>query len=166
MLNAPGTGVADDKVIYTFVPEMIRYYLNEEPIIPNVDTYLCSRPDDLKFVLENLKDLVVKEANGAGGYGMLIGPSASKEEIESFRKKVQSAPRNFIAQPVLGLSRVPTMVDEGIEGRHVDLRPFILYEEEIYIMPGGLTRVALPRDSLVVNSSQGGGTKDTWVMET
>lgn len=166
LLNAPGTGVADDKVIYTFVPEMIRYYLNEEPIIPNVDTYLCSRPDDLKFVLENLKDLVVKEANGAGGYGMLIGPSASKEEIESFRKKVQSAPRNFIAQPVLGLSRVPTMVDEGIEGRHVDLRPFILYEEEIYIMPGGLTRVALPRDSLVVNSSQGGGTKDTWVMGT
>ncbi|MCB1304457.1 MAG: circularly permuted type 2 ATP-grasp protein [Leptospiraceae bacterium] len=164
LLNAPGTGVADDKVIYTFVPDMIRFYLDEEPIIPNVDTYLCSRPDDLKFVLENLESLVVKEANGAGGYGMLIGPKATRAEIEQFRDKVKASPRGFIAQPVLGLSRVPTLVEEGIEGRHVDLRPFILYGEDIYVMPGGLTRVALPRDSLVVNSSQGGGTKDTWVM--
>lgn len=164
LLNAPGTGVADDKVVYSFVPEMIRFYLSEEPIIPNVDTYLCSRSDDLKFVLENLNELVVKEANGAGGYGMLIGPGATKEQIEDFRKKIQASPRNFIAQPVLGLSRVPTMTEEGIEGRHVDLRPFILYSDDIYVMPGGLTRVALPRDSLVVNSSQGGGTKDTWVV--
>ena len=164
LLNAPGTGVADDKVIYAFVPDMIRYYLDEEPIIPNVDTYLCSRPDDLKYVLENMENLVVKEANGAGGYGMLIGPASTKEQVAEFRKKVQSSPRSFIAQPVLGLSRVPTMVEDGIEGRHVDLRPFILFEEDIYVMPGGLTRVALPRDSLIVNSSQGGGTKDTWVM--
>jgi uncharacterized circularly permuted ATP-grasp superfamily protein len=164
LLNAPGTGVADDKVIYTYVPDMIRFYLSEEPIIPNVDTYLCSRKEDLGYVVENMANLVVKEANGAGGYGMLIGPRASQKEVVEFRQKVKSDPRNFIAQPVLDLSRVPTMVEEGIEGRHVDLRPFILYGEDIYVMPGGLTRVALPRHSLVVNSSQGGGTKDTWVM--
>ncbi|MCB1137103.1 MAG: circularly permuted type 2 ATP-grasp protein [Leptospiraceae bacterium] len=164
LLNAPGTGVADDKVIYTFVPDMIRFYLDEEPIIPNVDTYLCSRPSDLKYVLENMEELVVKEANGAGGYGMLIGPSASKKQVQEFREKVRHAPRDFIAQPVMSLSRVPTVTDDGIEGRHVDLRPFILFSDDIYVMPGGLTRVALPRDSLVVNSSQGGGTKDTWVM--
>lgn len=165
LANAPGTGVADDKVVYTFVPDIIKYYLGEEAIIPNVETYLCSQGDNLQYVLDNIHNLVVKAANGAGGYGMIIGPKSTKQEQEDFKKLVIADPRNYIAQPVLSLSRVPTLVaDERIEGRHVDLRPFILYGEEIYVMPGGLTRVALKKGSLVVNSSQGGGSKDTWVM--
>ncbi|EPG74640.1 circularly permuted ATPgrasp domain protein [Leptospira fainei serovar Hurstbridge str. BUT 6] len=164
LANAPGTGVADDKVIYSFVPEIIKYYLGEEAIIPNVPTYLCSREKDLKYVRENISNLVVKAANGAGGYGMIIGPVASEKEREEFIRKVEADPRNYIAQPVLNLSRVPTLVENKLEGRHVDLRPFILYGEDIYVMPGGLTRVALRKGSLVVNSSQGGGSKDTWVM--
>ncbi|WCL49346.1 circularly permuted type 2 ATP-grasp protein [Leptospira sp. GIMC2001] len=165
LANAPGTGVADDKVIYTFVPQIIKYYMNEDPIIPNVPTYLCSEGKNLQFVLDNIHELVVKAANGAGGYGMIIGPKSTKQEQEDFKELVKKDPRNYIAQPVLSLSRVPTLVgDEKIEGRHVDLRPFILYSEDIYVMPGGLTRVALKKGSLVVNSSQGGGSKDTWVM--
>jgi uncharacterized circularly permuted ATP-grasp superfamily protein len=164
LANAPGTGIADDKVIYAYVPRIIKYYLNEEPIIPNVPTYICSEEKDLKYVLENTNELVVKEANAAGGYGMLIGPKSSKEEIENFREKIKENPRNYIAQPVISLSRVPTVTEKSIEGRHVDLRPFILYGKEINVIPGGLTRVALKKDSLVVNSSQGGGSKDTWVL--
>ncbi|PJZ68976.1 hypothetical protein CH373_04365 [Leptospira perolatii] len=164
LANAPGTGVADDKVIYSFVPNIIKYYLSEEAILPNVPTYLCSRESDLSFVRENIENLVVKAANGAGGYGMIIGPVATKQECKDFLKKVEADPRNYIAQPVLSLSRVPTLVEDKLEGRHVDLRPFILFGEEIYVMPGGLTRVALRKGSLVVNSSQGGGSKDTWVM--
>lgn len=164
LVNAPGTGVADDKVIYAFVPEIIQYYLGEEAVIPNVPTYLCYRDEDCKYVMENIEKLVVKAANGAGGYGMLIGPASTKQEQSEFRAKIKENPRNYIAQPVISLSRVPTMVDSGIEGRHVDLRPFIIYGDDISVMPGGLTRVALKKGSLVVNSSQGGGTKDTWVM--
>lgn len=164
MANAPGTGVADDKVIYAFVPDMIRYYLNEEPILPNVPTYVCQRADDRKYVLEHLPELVVKAANEAGGYGMLIGPASTREEQEEFAHKIQEDPRNFIAQPTLSLSRVPTMIGDQIEGRHVDLRPYILYGRDLWVMPGGLTRVALRKGSLVVNSSQGGGSKDTWVV--
>lgn len=164
MANAPGTGVADDKVIYAFVPEMIRYYLNEEPILPNVPTYVCQRDEDRSYVLEHLPELVVKSANEAGGYGMLIGPASTKEEQAEFAAKIQEDPRNFIAQPTLSLSRVPTMVNDHFEGRHVDLRPYILYGKDLWVMPGGLTRVALRKGSLVVNSSQGGGSKDTWVV--
>ncbi len=164
LANAPGTGVADDKVIYSFVPAMIKYYLGEEAIIPNVPTYLCSQEKDLKYVIENIHNLVVKAANGAGGYGMIIGPKATKQEQEDFKKLVIADPRNYIAQPVLNLSTVPTLIDDKIEARHVDLRPFILYGKDIYVMPGGLTRVALRKGSLVVNSSQGGGSKDTWVL--
>ncbi len=164
LANAPGTGVADDKVIYSYVPDFIKYYLGEEAIIPNVPTYLCSKESDLKYVCENIGNLVVKAANGAGGYGMIIGPVASEKEKEEFVLKVKADPRNYIAQPVLSLSRIPTLIEDKLEGRHVDLRPFILYGEDIYVMPGGLTRVALRRGSLVVNSSQGGGSKDTWVM--
>ena len=164
LANAPGTGVADDKVIYAFVPEFIKYYLNEEPILPNVETYLCSREDDKKYVLSNLDKLVVKAANEAGGYGMLVGPHSTKEEQAEFANKILEKPRNYIAQPTLSLSRVPTMVDDHFEGRHVDLRPYILYGKDIWVAPGGLTRVALRKGSLVVNSSQGGGSKDTWVL--
>ncbi len=165
LANAPGTGVADDKVIYTYVPDIIKYYLGEEIILPNVPTYLCSREDHRKFVLDNMHNLVVKSANGAGGYGMIIGSKATENEISEFKKLVQADPRNYIAQPILSLSTVPTLANEElIEGRHVDLRPFILYGKNIYVMPGGLTRVALKKGSLVVNSSQGGGSKDTWVM--
>jgi len=163
LANAPGTGVADDKVIYAYVPRIIKYYLDQEAIIPNVRTYICREPDDLKYVLENIENLVVKEANEAGGYGMLIGPKATKEEHEIFRIKVKENPRNYIAQPVISLSRVPCIVDDHAEGRHVDLRPYILYGDGINVIPGGLTRVALRKGSLVVNSSQGGGGKDTWV---
>jgi uncharacterized circularly permuted ATP-grasp superfamily protein len=162
--NSIGTGVADDKVVYYFVPKIIKYYLNEDPILPNVDTYLASEPQDRTYILENLSKLVVKSANEAGGYGMLMGPWASKEEIEEFRKNILANPRNFIAQPPISLSRHPTWVGEGFEGRHVDLRPYILYGEKVVITPGGLTRVALRKGSLVVNSSQGGGSKDTWVL--
>jgi len=166
MANAPGTGVADDKVIYAFVPDMIRYYLNEEPILPNVPTYVCQRPDDRNYVLEHLNELVVKAANEAGGYGMLIGPMSTKAEQDEFAEKIKADPRNYVAQPTLSLSRVPTVIDGNIQGRHVDLRPYILYGESIWVMPGGLTRVALRKGSLVVNSSQGGGSKDTWVVAT
>jgi uncharacterized circularly permuted ATP-grasp superfamily protein len=164
LANAPGTGVADDKVIYAYVPRMIKYYLGEEPIIDNVKTYICNEPDDLKYVLENIGDLVVKEANEAGGYGMLIGPKSTKEEQENFKKYILANPRNYIAQPTISLSRVPCLIDDHAEGRHVDLRPYILYGDGVNVMPGGLTRVALRKGSLVVNSSQGGGSKDTWVL--
>jgi uncharacterized circularly permuted ATP-grasp superfamily protein len=165
LANSIGTGIADDKVMYYFVPRMIKYYLDQEPIIPNVPTYLASEEADKKYILENLNKLVVKAANESGGYGMLMGPKASKDEIEAFRKQVEADPRNYIAQPMISLSRHPTQVDGGkFEGRHIDLRPFILYGEKIVIVPGGLTRVALRKGSLVVNSSQGGGSKDTWVL--
>ncbi len=164
LANAPGTGVADDKVIYAFVPDMIRYYLNEEPILPNVPTYVCARDEDRQYVLSHLDELVVKAANEAGGYGMLVGPHSTREEQREFSRKVKEDPRNYIAQPTLALSRVPTVIGDHFEGRHVDLRPYILYGEDIWVLPGGLTRVALKKGSLVVNSSQGGGSKDTWVL--
>jgi uncharacterized circularly permuted ATP-grasp superfamily protein len=164
LANAPGTGVADDKVIYAYVPRIIKYYLGEESIIDNVKTYICNEPDDLKYVFENIGDLVVKEANEAGGYGMLIGPKSTKEEQENFKKYILANPRNYIAQPTISLSRVPCLIDDHAEGRHVDLRPYILYGDGVNVMPGGLTRVALRKGSLVVNSSQGGGSKDTWVL--
>lgn len=164
LANAPGTGVADDKAVYAYVPRIIKYYLDEDPIIPNVPTHICAEEKELKYVLANLDKLVVKAANESGGYGMLIGPAASRREREDFAEKVRQNPRDFIAQPTLSLSRVPTIVGDHLEGRHVDLRPYILYGKEIYVMPGGLTRVALRRGSLVVNSSQGGGSKDTWVL--
>lgn len=165
LANSVGTGVADDKVMYYFVPRMIKYYLDQDPIIPNVPTYLASEDADRKYILENLHNLVVKAANESGGYGMLMGPKSSKAEIEEFRKRVEQDPRNYIAQPMISLSTHPTHVgDCKFEGRHVDLRPFILYGEKPVIVPGGLTRVALRKGSLVVNSSQGGGSKDTWVL--
>jgi uncharacterized circularly permuted ATP-grasp superfamily protein len=165
LANAIGTGVADDKVVYAYVPKMIKYYLDQEPILPNVPTYLATNPSERKFILENIAKLVVKSANEAGGYGMLIGPAANKEEITEFRKKVAANPRNFIAQDPVMLSRSPTWCDGSLEGRHIDLRPYILYGEKITVTPGGLTRVALRKGSLVVNSSQGGGSKDTWVLQ-
>jgi uncharacterized circularly permuted ATP-grasp superfamily protein len=164
LANSIGTGIADDKVMYYFVPKMIEYYLDQKPIIPNVPTYLASEEADLKFILENLEKLVVKAANESGGYGMLMGPKASRAEIEEFRKRIEADPRNYIAQPMISLSCHPTFVENGFEGRHIDLRPFILYGEKPVIVPGGLTRVALRKGSLVVNSSQGGGSKDTWVL--
>jgi uncharacterized circularly permuted ATP-grasp superfamily protein len=166
LANAVGTGVADDKVIYYFVPKMIEYYLGQKPILPNVPTYLASEEEDLKFILGHLPELVVKAANESGGYGMLMGPSATKEEIALFREKIVADPRNYIAQPVVALSCCPTWCDGAMEGRHVDLRPYIIYGEEVRIVPGGLTRVALTKNSLVVNSSQGGGSKDTWVLRS
>ena len=165
LANAPGTGVADDKVVYAYVPEMIRYYLGEEPILSNVPTYLCWREKDRDHVLQNLESLVVKSANEAGGYGMLVGSAATKADCQEFAQRIIANPRNYIAQPILSLSRVPTLIDDAVEGRHVDLRPYIIHQgEEIYVHPGGLTRVALKKGSLVVNSSQGGGSKDTWVL--
>ncbi|MEO6036352.1 MAG: circularly permuted type 2 ATP-grasp protein [Verrucomicrobiota bacterium] len=164
LANAPGSGVADDKVVYAYVPRLIKYYLDQETILPNVPTYICDEENDLSYVLENINKLVVKAANESGGYGMLIGPHATNEECADFAKRIQADPRNYIAQPTLALSRVPTVVDDHLEGRHVDLRPYILYGKDIYVMPGGLTRVALKKGSLVVNSSQGGGSKDTWVL--
>jgi uncharacterized circularly permuted ATP-grasp superfamily protein len=164
LVNAPGTGVADDKAVYAYVPKIIKYYLNEDIIVPNIQTYLCSDEKDLKYVLEHIGELVVKETNAAGGYGMLIGPKSTREEQQLFRDKIKKNPRNYIAQPTISLSRVPTLVEDHFEGRHVDLRPYILYGENIYVLPGGLTRVALKKGSLVVNSSQGGGSKDTWVL--
>lgn len=164
LANAPGTGVADDKVVYAYVPDMIRYYMNEESILPNVPTYICDRDEDRKYVLAHLHELVVKAANESGGYGMLIGPHSTAEEQAEFADKIKKDPRNFIAQPTLSLSRMPTVVDGTLQGRHVDLRPYILHGEDIWILPGGLTRVALKKGSLVVNSSQGGGSKDTWVV--
>jgi uncharacterized circularly permuted ATP-grasp superfamily protein len=164
LANSIGTGVADDKVIYAYVPKVIKYYLDQEPIIPNVPTYLASEPSDRKFILENMARLVVKSANEAGGYGMLIGPASSKEEVADFRAKVAANPRNFIAQDPINLSRAPTWCDNRLEGRHIDLRPYVLCGEKTVVTPGGLTRVALRKGSLVVNSSQGGGSKDTWVI--
>jgi len=164
LANAPGNGIADDKVVYAYVPEMIRFYLSQEPILPNVPTYICQRDDDRRYVLEHLDELVVKAANESGGYGMLVGPHATADERAAFASLIRANPRNYIAQPTLSLSRVPTLIDDHFEGRHVDLRPYILYGEEIWVLPGGLTRVALKKGSLVVNSSQGGGSKDTWVV--
>jgi len=165
LANAIGTGVADDKSIYCYVPDMIKFYLSEEPIISNVPTYQCRKPADLSYVLANLKDLVVKEIHNAGGYGMLVGPASTKAEIEAFGDKVKANPSNYIAQPTLALSACPTFVESGVAPRHIDLRPFVLSGKEVSMVPGGLTRVALREGSLVVNSSQGGGTKDTWVLE-
>ena len=164
LCNPIGTGVADDKAVYHYVPRMIKFYLGHEAILPNVETHLSSDPDGLAFILENLPRLVVKSVNEAGGYGMLVGPHSTRAQIEEYRRKIVAQPRNFIAQPTLGLSRCPAVCGEAIEGRHIDLRPYILNGETVKIMPGGLTRVALRKGSLVVNSSQGGGSKDTWVL--
>jgi uncharacterized circularly permuted ATP-grasp superfamily protein len=163
--NAVGTGVADDKSIYPYVPKMVEFYLGEKPILKNVPTYMCRNKDELQYTLDNMKDLVVKEVHGAGGYGMLIGPAATQAEIEDFKKAVIAKPDGYIAQPTLSLSTSPTFVDAGIAPRHIDLRPFVLSGSEVQMVPGGLTRVALKEGSLVVNSSQGGGTKDTWILE-
>ncbi len=165
LANAPGSGVADDKAVYAYVPRIIRYYLDEEPIIPNVPTYLCSEKEDRKYVLEHLEELVVKETNAAGGYGMMIGPRATAGERKKFSRLIQEDPRNYIAQPTLSLSTVPTLADDMLEPRHVDLRPYVLYGKEPEVIPGAFTRVALRRGSLIVNSSQGGGSKDTWVLQ-
>ncbi|MBT9597119.1 MAG: circularly permuted type 2 ATP-grasp protein, partial [Vitreoscilla sp.] len=163
--NAIGTGIADDKSIYPYVPKMIEFYLGEKPILNNVPTYLCREKEDLKYVLDHLGELVVKEVHGAGGYGMLVGPAATRDEIARFREHLLGNPSNYIAQPTLSLSTCPTFVESGIAPRHIDLRPFVLSGAEVQMVPGGLTRVALKEGSLVVNSSQGGGTKDTWVLE-
>jgi uncharacterized circularly permuted ATP-grasp superfamily protein len=165
LANAIGTGIADDKAVYAYIPEIIRFYLSEEPILDNVQTYLLDRPADRRYVLEHLDSLVVKAVGESGGYGMLIGPHSTAAERESFRLKILAEPRNFIAQPTLSLSQAACFVGDGIEGRHVDLRPYVLYGDKVSIVPGGLTRVALRKGSLVVNSSQGGGSKDTWVLE-
>ncbi len=164
LANSIGTGAADDKAVYAYVPKMIRYYLDQDPILPNVPTYLAGEEDDRKYILENLGKLVVKAVNESGGYGMLMGPSSTKEEREEFHRRITAHPRNYIAQPVLSLSRHPVFVDDHFEGRHIDLRPYVLYGDKIQVLPGGLTRVALRKGSLVVNSSQGGGSKDTWVL--
>jgi uncharacterized circularly permuted ATP-grasp superfamily protein len=164
--NAPGTGVADDKAIYSFMPEIVEFYTGEKPLLPNVETWRCADPDSLAYVLDNLEELVVKEVHGSGGYGMLIGPTASRREIKKFRQKLEARPENYIAQPTLSLSTCPIFTKKGLAPRHVDLRPFVLVSPQgVEITPGGLTRVALKKGSLVVNSSQGGGTKDTWVLK-
>ncbi|MEP6698313.1 MAG: circularly permuted type 2 ATP-grasp protein [Verrucomicrobiota bacterium] len=165
LANSIGTGIADDKVVYHFVPKMIRYYLGEDPILPNVPTYLASIKEDLAYILDHIPELVIKAANESGGYGMLVGPQATKAECDTFRDKVRDDPRNYIAQPVIPLSRAPAFCDESMQARHVDLRPYVLFGEKVTIVPGGLTRVALRAGSLVVNSSQGGGSKDTWIVE-
>jgi uncharacterized circularly permuted ATP-grasp superfamily protein len=166
LANAVGTGIADDKAVYSFMPAIVKFYLGEEPLLKNVPTWRCRESEHLSYVLDHLPELVVKEVHGSGGYGMLIGPTASKVAIEQFRAKLKSAPKNFIAQPTLALSTCPTCVDAGVAPRHVDLRPFVLSgRDRTRIVPGGLTRVALKEGSLVVNSSQGGGTKDTWVLD-
>jgi uncharacterized circularly permuted ATP-grasp superfamily protein len=164
LANAPGAGVADDKVVYAFVPEIIKYYLDQDPIIPNVPTYRCMEPDALKYVVEHIAELVVKPANESGGYGMIVGPAATQAERSKFVQLVKKDPRNYIAQPTLGISTVPTIVKNALEPRHVDLRPFILSADRQSVTMGGLTRVALRKGSLVVNSSQGGGSKDTWII--
>ncbi|AND68850.1 hypothetical protein ATSB10_13960 [Dyella thiooxydans] len=164
--NAVGTGIADDKAVYIHVPEMVRFYLGEEPLLKNVPTHDCSKPDELAYVLDRLDELVVKAVHGSGGYGMLVGPHASRDELAAFRQQLVQRPHDYIAQPTLSLSTVPTFVDDGIAPRHVDLRPFVLCgADQVRVVPGGLTRVALKEGSLVVNSSQGGGTKDTWILE-
>jgi len=165
LANAVGAGIADDKAMYIHVPEMIRFYCGEEPILPNVPTWELSKPDDLRYVLDHLAELVVKEVHGSGGYGMLVGPTSSKEELRLFRARIVAEPQKYIAQPTLALSTCPTFVDSGVAPRHIDLRPYVLSGKEVSMVPGGLTRVALKEGSLVVNSSQGGGTKDTWVLE-
>ena len=164
MANAPGTGIADDKVIYAYVPKIIKYYTGDEAILPNVPTYICRDDADRSYVLEHLNQLVVKAANESGGYGMLVGPHATVAERTAFAEKIKAKPRNYMAQPTISLSRVPTIVGDSLEGRHADLRPYVLFGEDIYVQPGGLTRVALKKGSLVVNSSQGGGSKDRWVL--
>jgi uncharacterized circularly permuted ATP-grasp superfamily protein len=166
LVNAPGTGIADDKAVYAYVPQIIRYYLGEDAILPNVPTFVCGEPDQCRHVLDTLEELVVKPANESGGYGIVLGPRASREQLAECRDRIRANPRNYVAQPMLSLSRVPTVVGDSLEGRHVDLRPFILYGEDIFVLPGGLTRVALVKGSLVVNSSQGGGSKDTWVVHS
>ncbi|HEV7415285.1 MAG TPA: circularly permuted type 2 ATP-grasp protein [Tianweitania sediminis] len=163
--NAPGTGIADDKAIYSYMPEIIEFYTGRKALLPNIETWRCSEPASLKYVLENLSALVVKEVHGSGGYGMLVGPAASKAEREAFAEKLRAKPSNYIAQPTLSLSTCPILTEAGLAPRHVDLRPFVLVSDRIQIVPGGLTRVALKEGSLVVNSSQGGGTKDTWVLD-
>ena len=164
--NAPGTGIADDKAIYSFMPAIVEFYTGEKPLLANVPTWRCSEPESLAYVLGNLAELVVKEVHGSGGYGMLIGPTSSKKEITAFAAKLRARPDNYIAQPTLALSTVPILAKAGLAPRHVDLRPFVLVSPDgIQITPGGLTRVALKQGSLVVNSSQGGGTKDTWVLQ-
>jgi uncharacterized circularly permuted ATP-grasp superfamily protein len=165
LANAPGTGIADDKAVYAYVPQIVKYYLGEETTLANVPTYICREDDQRKYVIENLDKLVVKAVNESGGYGMLVGPHSTQKDRKEFAAKIEEDPRNYIAQPTLSLSRVPTIVKNSFEGRHVDLRPYILYGKEIYVLPGGLTRVALRKGSLVVNSSQGGGSKDTWVVD-
>ena len=166
LANAVGTGIADDKAVYSYMPEIVKFFLGEEPILKNVPTWRCREPEHLSYVLDKLEDLVVKEVHGSGGYGMLIGPKSDQATIAAFRAKLKADPKNFIAQPTLALSTCPTCVEEGVAPRHVDLRPFVLTgRDRIRIVPGGLTRVALKRGSLVVNSSQGGGTKDTWVLD-
>ena len=165
LANALGTGVADDKVIYAYVPTMIQYYLNEEPILSNVPTYLCWQEQDRNYVLEHLDELVVKAASEEGGHGMLIGTKASTAQREEFARKIQAQPRSYMAQPTIYLSQIPTVFGDRLEGRHTDLRPYIIHQgDEIYVYPGGLTRVAMEKGKLVVNSSQGGGSKDTWVQ--
>jgi uncharacterized circularly permuted ATP-grasp superfamily protein len=164
LANAIGTGVADDKSTYTYVPEMVRFYLGEEPILSNVPTYKASIAADRKYILEHLSELVIKEVHGSGGYGMLVGPAAGKSQIEEFRARITANPGNYIAQPTLALSTCPTLVEQGIAPRHVDLRPFVLSGKTVTLIPGALCRVALNEGSLVVNSSQGGGTKDTWIL--
>jgi uncharacterized circularly permuted ATP-grasp superfamily protein len=166
LANAIGSGVADDKAIYAYVPEMIRYYLGEEPLLANVPTFLAARENDRRYILQHLDELVVKSVDESGGYGMLVGPHASKAERESFRRKIEASPRTFVAQPTIALSRHPTYLGGELFGSHIDLRPFILYGDEVSIVPGGLTRAAMRRGSLVVNSSQGGGSKDTWVLRS
>jgi uncharacterized circularly permuted ATP-grasp superfamily protein len=165
LANAIGTGVADDKSVYPFVPDMVQFYLSEKPILNNVPTFQCRKKEDLQYTLDNLKDLVVKEVHGAGGYGMLVGPASTKQEIEDFRQRVIAKPDGYISQPTLALSACPTYVESGIAPRHLDLRPFVLSGKNVSLVRGGLTRVALKEGSLVVNSSQGGGTKDTWILE-
>ncbi len=165
LANAIGTGIADDKSIYPYVPDMIDFYLGEKPILKNVPTYRCREAEDLAYTLAHLSELVVKEVHGAGGYGMLVGPSASTKEIDEFAARIRANPSNYIAQPTLALSTCPTYVESGVAPRHIDLRPFVLSGKDVTLVPGGLTRVALRDGSLVVNSSQGGGTKDTWVLE-
>ena len=165
LANAPGTGIADDKVVYAYVPRIIKYYMDQEPMLKNVPTYLCWEDHDRQFVLDNLKELVVKSANESGGYGMLMGHKSTQEERDKFAADIKANPRNFIAQPIISLSTVPTLIEDKLQPRHVDLRPYILYGDNVNVLPGGLTRVALKEGSLVVNSSQGGGTKDTWVVD-
>jgi uncharacterized circularly permuted ATP-grasp superfamily protein len=166
LANSIGTGVADDKVVYYYVPKIIKYYLGEDAILPNVPTFVCSDDKQRQHVIENIDKMVVKAANESGGYGMLVGPHAAREQREEFKLKVAANPRNYIAQPVVSLSQSPTWTGDEMSGRHVDLRPYIIYGEEVKIVPGGLTRVALTKGSLVVNSSQGGGSKDTWVLDS